>query len=462
MDIVPLPLKVGLILLAASPSLGGSGGDLPASPGLVMPETLHRWPARIRILVGPTRAVTRIQDGINQARDGDVLLVDPGTYHESLDLGGKRIAIIGRMGPEVTILDGRDCPRGGDRCSTLIFTSGEGPRTWIEGFTIHGDKGTAASWADRALLDPWAPRREAALGAPRLGGAVLVDRAGPTLARCVITGGQATHGGGVAVVGERPWLVGRWDAALGEARAGGGASAAAVDPSGTHLRLIDVEIVDNLAYLSGGGIFVDGAEVTMSGGRISGNEALDGGAVSAAGASLWLNGVEMLKDRAGRAGGALFLVAGSRVVAVESALVEGWATDGALSWVEDSQLELDGGWVAFPRGGPALASSGDSRISGSSLTFWPGDLPATTGEARLFSLPVAEVTLEDPGFLDLRPDRSWRDDDLGAWREGDPSGSPSVQVFVAAIAEEGALEADLVDPWSLDPDLSSTGEANAD
>ncbi len=49
-----------------------------------------------------------IQECIDDPRviDGDICLVNPGTYVENIRFGGKALALIGAAGPEVTVLDG--------------------------------------------------------------------------------------------------------------------------------------------------------------------------------------------------------------------------------------------------------------------------------------------------------------------------------------------------------------------
>jgi hypothetical protein len=47
-----------------------------------------------------------IQDGINPAASGDIVLVAPATYFENINFNGKAITVTSSGGPAVTIIDG--------------------------------------------------------------------------------------------------------------------------------------------------------------------------------------------------------------------------------------------------------------------------------------------------------------------------------------------------------------------
>src|SRR5262245_6192114 len=78
-----------------------------------------------------------IQAAIDIAIDGDLVLVGPGTYPEHLDFKGKAIVVQSTDGASATTI-------AGDYLKTepplVAFTSGEGPSSILEGFTItNGD-----------------------------------------------------------------------------------------------------------------------------------------------------------------------------------------------------------------------------------------------------------------------------------------------------------------------------------
>jgi len=97
-----------------------------------------------RVLADGTGDAPTIQAAIELAKDGDLVLVEPGTYYENVNLRGKAIHLRGDEGPEVTILDGTY----GDS-SVVVCDSGETNRTIIEGLTITHGKGTVLSGGGR-------------------------------------------------------------------------------------------------------------------------------------------------------------------------------------------------------------------------------------------------------------------------------------------------------------------------
>lgn len=74
-----------------------------------------------------------IQQAIEVAANGDVVLVSPGTYFEHIDYLGKAITIRSAGGPGQTAIDGSNVG------TVVTFESGEGAKSVLTGFTIqHG------------------------------------------------------------------------------------------------------------------------------------------------------------------------------------------------------------------------------------------------------------------------------------------------------------------------------------
>src|SRR5260370_1770191 len=78
-----------------------------------------------------------IQAASNAARNGDTVIVAPGTYTENINFGGKAITVTSSGGPSVTIID------GGAHGSVVPFNSGETTSSVLSGFTIQN--GTSQS-----------------------------------------------------------------------------------------------------------------------------------------------------------------------------------------------------------------------------------------------------------------------------------------------------------------------------
>ncbi len=82
-----------------------------------------------------------IQEAIEAAQDGDRVVVRPGTYVENIDFLGKAITVLGEEGRDDTTIDG-SLPDDPDHGSTVIFITGEGPDSVLEGFTIENGSGS--------------------------------------------------------------------------------------------------------------------------------------------------------------------------------------------------------------------------------------------------------------------------------------------------------------------------------
>ena len=97
-------------------------------------------PAFARIYQVPSAFIATIQGGINVAKDGDTVLVMPGTYYENINFKGKNILVTSNF-----IFDHNDSTilktviDGGNKASVVTFNSGEDSTACIQGFTItHG------------------------------------------------------------------------------------------------------------------------------------------------------------------------------------------------------------------------------------------------------------------------------------------------------------------------------------
>ena len=71
-----------------------------------------------------------IQDAISAAVSGDEILVEAGTYSESIDFLGKTISVTGVSGSSNTIID------GGGSGVVVSFVTGETHKSLLDGFTL--------------------------------------------------------------------------------------------------------------------------------------------------------------------------------------------------------------------------------------------------------------------------------------------------------------------------------------
>ena len=109
-----------------------------------------------------------IQTAIGNAASTTDIVVEPGTYYESIDFLGKTINLRSSGGPEVTIIDAA----GLGPVSVVTCNRGEGAGTVLDGFTITG--GTAP-----------------------FGGGMFNDGSSPTVIDCDFVGNTSINGGGM-------------------------------------------------------------------------------------------------------------------------------------------------------------------------------------------------------------------------------------------------------------------------
>lgn len=82
-----------------------------------------------------------IQQAIDAAAPGDIVIVRPGTYVENLDFLGKSLIVISDQGPEATVIDGGQ-PVNPDIGSVVLFQNMEDNASVLEGFTLTNGTGT--------------------------------------------------------------------------------------------------------------------------------------------------------------------------------------------------------------------------------------------------------------------------------------------------------------------------------
>lgn len=137
----------------------------------------------VSINVGPQQL---IQPAIDAAKNGDVIVVAPGTYSGSIDFLGKRIHLRSSGGAAVTTIDASGVPGG--PCAVMCY-NGETRQTILEGFAITGGGGN----------QPVYP------GIICGGGMFVQGNAAPTVINCIFIGNDISPndigGGAVASFG---------------------------------------------------------------------------------------------------------------------------------------------------------------------------------------------------------------------------------------------------------------------
>ena len=140
---------------------------------------------------------TTIQDAVDAASGGDVILVAPGTYtgtgDEVVSTDGKAITIKASGTPEETIIDGEGARR------VVYCSSGEGPDTIIEGFTITGGSNSYGGGIYCSSSNPTITGCTISDNTANYSGGGIYCSGGssPTISGCTISGNTANYGGGI-------------------------------------------------------------------------------------------------------------------------------------------------------------------------------------------------------------------------------------------------------------------------
>lgn len=133
-----------------------------------------------------------IQRLIDNAKEGDVIVIPPGIYYENIDLKGKKITLQSQnpSDPNVvqrTIIDGSK-----SNAPVVTCENNETDKTIIHGLTLRGGKGKVD------------------YGEISHGGGIYIESAYPTIRDNIICGNTACegNGGGITVIKGSPLIVG--------------------------------------------------------------------------------------------------------------------------------------------------------------------------------------------------------------------------------------------------------------
>ncbi|MFH2001034.1 MAG: hypothetical protein ABIK28_15235, partial [Planctomycetota bacterium] len=129
----------------------------------------------------PSLSYSTIQDAIDAAMPGDVVMVCPGTYVENISFLGKAITVVSSHGPACTVIDGSQ-PLNPDFGSVVMFLNHEGLDSVLDGFTLTNGTGTYV------------------VGYPSYnycGGGIVCWMASPCIKNCRFFKNTAREGGGL-------------------------------------------------------------------------------------------------------------------------------------------------------------------------------------------------------------------------------------------------------------------------
>ncbi len=224
------------------------------------------------LYVGPGHAHLTIQSAIDSCTEGDIIIVEEGTYNENINFSGKNITLKSTY-PDDPAVVAATVIQGDGTSSVVTFANGESGTAVITGFTITGGYGTLFSgYGDNFY---W-------------GAGIYCQSASPTITSNIIAGnyaplieddgqGNVTKlglGGGIACINSNA-IIKRNYIENNEAYYGAG-----IINSPGSARLANNFIYNNSGAI-GGGVALFGGELSHN--SVAGNDAVNGGNVYAAG-----------------------------------------------------------------------------------------------------------------------------------------------------------------------------------
>ncbi|MCZ6795730.1 MAG: IPT/TIG domain-containing protein [Planctomycetota bacterium] len=212
-----------------------------------------------------------IQEAVDAASPGDLIVIDDGEYPESVDLGTKRLELRARDSRRETAITG-----GGDGPVVRIRRSGDAT---LRGLTIRGGRGSQGSgvWAE-----PWCRVRLEDLhvtgnDGPQGRGITLEEGVRFEIDRVVVTDNASRSGnnpgGGVLI---SPLASGRLaNSLIAFNSSGGSGGGLAVAFGSSRVILTHLTVVENQAFRGGGVALPDTGEILLANSIIWNNEALE-------------------------------------------------------------------------------------------------------------------------------------------------------------------------------------------
>ncbi|MBN2181081.1 MAG: hypothetical protein JW715_04145 [Sedimentisphaerales bacterium] len=214
-----------------------------------------------------------IQAAIDDANDGDTVLVAAGTYtgdgNRDIDFAGKAITVKSEDGPETCIIDCNGTEQEPHR--GFYFHSGEDANSIVEGFTITGGYVRRYELNGRTLSENGIPKiNDFIITENQLysGGAIAAINCSIRIFDCIIKGNIATEGGGIFCENGGP-VIEQCLIEQNQADFGGGMVCSSTDGD---ILVLNCLIKANSAESAGGGL-ICGDGTNVSGCLIVGNSA---------------------------------------------------------------------------------------------------------------------------------------------------------------------------------------------
>ena len=215
-----------------------------------------------------------IQQAMDAARDGDTILVAPGTYFGPINTLGKALTLRSTGGPQVTLIDNSILAL---TVTAIVCDSGEGPDTVIDGFTVRGGLSLMPIDDGRNVINA--------------GGDMIISGSQPTIRNCIFDRPDVPHvpAGSLLITNDGGAIIegctfignGQQDQGVGEVVNGG---AITVFLATQEILIKNSQFIDNRA-IEGGALWVrtsPAATIRLTGCEFTGNHATQrGGAIFA-------------------------------------------------------------------------------------------------------------------------------------------------------------------------------------
>ncbi len=240
-----------------------------------------------------------IQDAIDRANGGDIVLVSPSEYtiRAPLTFEGKAITVQGAEGPEKTTIRMAN-PIDPERSTIVIFENGETKESVLEGFTLTGGGRTRFSNEDSWQIG---------------GGAILcIKNSSPTIRNCILTRNDSIRGGGIMFVqGSSPKILSCVFFNNYASMNGGGVYG--YDESSSEIN--DCLFQENIALANGAGVWGRYTTMKLSNTTFFRNSAETAGGVFCRHGAVTLEHCTFLENRTTIHGGALALAGDGGIAA---------------------------------------------------------------------------------------------------------------------------------------------------
>ena len=256
-----------------------------------------------------------IQEAIEDASDGDVIIVCPGSYSENLIFSGNKNITVQSVEPEnedivsATIID------GGVESSVVHFSNGD--ESTLQGFTITNGSGTST-------------------GNYTAGGGIYINSSNPNILNNTIEDNKAANGAGIFITGNSSPEIKKNTIKNNESTNMAG---------GIYMFRGSANITDNIVSGNstkkyGGGVYVyEGYEESVGGianNIIENNKADYGGGIYLSKTSPLLESNDIKGNTANNDGGGIYLNISSPNIADKNIITENSANKGGGLYVEDS------------------------------------------------------------------------------------------------------------------------------